>query len=46
MYGPLITASIGLSYVGSIPFWYKAGKEYTKFMEERDRNEAEEESQA
>jgi hypothetical protein len=37
----LITATIGISYVGSLPFWYRAGKEYTKFMEERDRAEAE-----
>jgi hypothetical protein len=38
----LITASIGLSYLGSIPFWWRAGKEYKKFMEEKDRKTAEE----
>lgn len=25
LYGPLITAFVGLSYLGSIPFWWKAG---------------------
>ena len=39
LYGPMITAFIGLSYVGSIPFWWKAGKEYTKYMKERDSQE-------
>lgn len=40
LYGPLITASIGLSYLGSIPFWWNAGKEYTKYMKEKDEREA------
>lgn len=44
LYGPLITASIGFSYIGSIPFWWMAGKEYKKFMEEKDRKKAEEEA--
>jgi MFS family permease len=40
MYGPLITAAIGVSYLGSIPFWWKAGKEYTKYMKAKDAQEA------
>merc|ERR1712137_1484608 len=36
LYGPLITSFVGLSYLGSIPFWYMAGKNYNKFMEEKD----------
>jgi len=36
----LITASIGLSYLGSIPFWYKAGRHYKEYMENRDAENA------
>jgi hypothetical protein len=36
LYGPLITAFVGFSYLGSIPFWFKAGKAYKTYMEERD----------
>lgn len=28
LYGPLITGAVGITYLGSIPFWYKAGKAY------------------
>ena len=40
MYGPLITSFVGLSYLGSIPFWFKAGKAYKKHMEDKDADEA------
>jgi len=36
LYGPLITAFVGVSYLGSLPFWYKAGKHYKAYMEDRD----------
>jgi hypothetical protein len=42
LYGPLITAFVGFSYLGSLPFWYKAGKAYKEFMEERDAKAKEE----
>jgi hypothetical protein len=42
LYGPLITAFVGLSYLGSLPFWFKAGKAYKAFMEERDAKAKEE----
>lgn len=34
LYGPLITAFVGVSYLGSIPFWWKAGKAYEAHMKE------------
>lgn len=37
LYGPLITAFAAISYLGSIPFWWKAGKNYKIFMENRDK---------
>ena len=37
LYGPLITVFAALSYLGSIPFWWRAGKHYKGFMEKRDR---------
>ena len=40
LYGPLITTFVGISYLGSIPFWYMAGKNYKKFMEEKDAENA------
>lgn len=40
LYGPMLTAVCFLSYLGSIPFWWKAGKAYKAHMEERDRLEA------
>lgn len=40
LYGPLITSFVGLFYLGSIPFWYKAGASYKKFMEEKDAENA------
>jgi hypothetical protein len=39
LYGPIITIFVGLSYLGSVPFWYLAGKEYKKFMEEKEEQE-------
>ena len=36
LYGPLITAFVGVSYLGSIPFWWKAGKAYEAHMKEKD----------
>lgn len=35
LYGPLIFAFVFFSYLGSVPFWYMAGKEYKKFIEEK-----------
>ena len=40
LYGPLITTFVGLSYLGSIPFWWKAGKAYKNFMEAKDEENA------
>lgn len=40
LYGPLITGFVGLSYLGSIPFWFKAGKAYKKHMEKKDEEAA------
>ena len=40
LYGPLITSFVGLSYLGSIPFWWKAGANYKKVMEEKDAENA------
>jgi hypothetical protein len=33
MYGPLIAGFSILGFCGSIPFWYLAGKNYKKDME-------------
>ena len=41
LYGPLITAFVGVSYLGSIPFWWKAGKAYEKHMQYRAMQEGE-----
>ena len=40
LYGPLITGAIAISYLSSLPFWWKAGKAYKEFMEEKDAREA------
>jgi hypothetical protein len=40
MYGPLITGFVTLSYLGSLPFWFNAGKAYKKHMEEKDEQAA------
>lgn len=37
MYGPLITAAVVFGYLGSLPFWFRAGKAYKNFMEEKDK---------
>jgi MFS family permease len=36
LYGPIITAFVAVSYLSSIPFWWKAGKAYEKHMVEKD----------
>lgn len=36
LYGPIITAFVATSYLGSIPFWWRAGKAYEKHMKEKD----------
>lgn len=36
MYGPLITAFVAFGYIGSLPFWYNAGKAYKEVMEEKE----------
>lgn len=40
MYGPLITAFVAFGYIGSLPFWYKAGKYYKQVMEEKESKAA------
>lgn len=40
MYGPLITSAVAFGYLGSLPFWFNAGKAYKKHMEEKDAEEA------
>lgn len=40
LYGPLITAFVAFGYIGSLPFWWKAGKAYKNFMEEKEAKEA------
>lgn len=39
LYGPIITIFVCLSYLGSVPFWWLAGKEYKKFMEKKEEQE-------
>jgi len=36
LYGPLITGFVALSYWGSIPFWWAAGKSYKKHLEDAE----------
>lgn len=36
LYGPLITGAVAFGYLGSLPFWWKAGKAYKKHMEDKD----------
>jgi hypothetical protein len=36
LYGPLIFGFVLISYLGSVPFWWWAGKDYKKFMEEKE----------
>ena len=38
--GPIITSFVGVTYLGSIPFWFWAGKNYKAFMEKRDEENA------
>lgn len=40
VYGKLITAAVTFGYLGSNVFYYKAGKAYKTFMEERDEKAA------
>jgi len=40
LYGPLITTFVFLSYLGSIPFWWLAGKAYKKHMVDKDEENA------
>lgn len=40
LYGPLITSFVALSFLGSIPFWWLAGKSYKKFMDDKDEENA------
>lgn len=37
LYGPILTGFVALSYLGSIPFWWNAGKHYKNHMEEADK---------
>jgi hypothetical protein len=45
LYGPLITIFVFLSYLGSVPFWLKAGSAYKDYMTEKDQIKAAEENQ-
>ena len=40
LYGPLITGFVGVSYLASIPFWWKAGKAYKDHMIEQENQTA------
>jgi len=40
LYGPLITGFVAVSYLGSLPFWFRAGKHYKKYMEDKDAENA------
>ena len=35
IYGYILSAVIGVAHLSSLPFVYKAGKAYTKFMNEK-----------
>ena len=41
MYGPLIAAFSICGFLGSIPFWYKAGKGYRDYMVEQEKQKIE-----
>lgn len=36
-YGPLITGLVALGYTCTVPIWWKAGKEFTKRVESREK---------
>jgi hypothetical protein len=38
VYGKILTVFALVGYWGSIPFWYLAGKSYTKHMEKQNMN--------
>lgn len=40
LYGPLITAFVAFGYIGSLPFWWRAGKAYKEVMEEKEAQAA------
>ena len=40
LYGPLLTAFVAFGYIGSLPFWFNAGKAYKEHMEKKDEEEA------
>jgi len=40
LYGPIITSFVSFSYLASVPFWWNAGKEYKKYMDEKDKQES------
>ena len=39
IYGYLLFGAVSIGYLGSNIFYYKAGRAYTKFMEDRDEKE-------
>mmetsp|Transcript_10078 Transcript_10078/g.16997 ORF Transcript_10078/g.16997 Transcript_10078/m.16997 type:complete len:204 (+) Transcript_10078:1505-2116(+) len=41
LYGPILTGFVTVSYLGSLPFWWKAGKSYKDHMEAKDKEEQE-----
>ena len=41
LYGPILTGFVALSYLGSIPFWWNAGKHYKSHMEAEDKRKEE-----
>ena len=36
IYGPLIAIFTAVCYLGSVPFWYRAGKNYVKEMKAKN----------
>ena len=36
VYGQTLAAALAITYLGSIPFYYKAGQEYKKIMSKKD----------
>lgn len=44
MYGPLITLTTFIGFLGSCPWWYLAGKNYKKIMLEKQKAEEEQDA--
>ena len=44
MYGPLITFTTFIGFLGSCPWWYLAGKNYKRIMLEKQKAEEEQDA--